>query len=63
MTDDGQKITVQDNGPYIVQGGVPLVRKSQVISENGEPLTWKKGEALSTGGVYLLCRCGRSGTK
>jgi len=63
MTDNSQKITVQPNGPYIVQGGVPLVRKIPIISEYGEPLTWKKGEVLGTGEQYALCRCGQSRTK
>ena len=43
-----QKITVRPNGPYIVRGGVPLVRKTPVMSEHGEPLTWKKEDVLTT---------------
>lgn len=54
------RITVEPNGPYIVEGSVPLVRKTQIVSEYGEPLTWRKGETLSTGKTYLLCRCGQS---
>jgi CDGSH-type Zn-finger protein len=53
-------IVIQRNGPYIVSGGIPLVRKIQVVSEHGEPLTWKKGEVFSVGKTYLLCRCGKS---
>ena len=63
MTDSEQRITVQPNGPYIVFGNVPLVRKSEVISEHGEPLTWKKDEVLKTGERYALCRCGQSSAK
>ena len=63
MAGESQKITVRPNGPYIVRGGIPLVRKTQVMSEHGEPLTWKKGEVLSTESTYRLCRCGRSKTK
>ncbi len=63
MADIEPRITVQANGPYIVQGNVPLVRKSEVISEHGEPLTWQKGEVLRTGGRYALCRCGESHAK
>ncbi len=62
-TNNGKKIVVQENGPYIVNGDVPLVRKAQVVSEYGEPLTWKKGEALEASGTYTLCRCGRSSKK
>ena len=38
MADSERKITIQPNGPYIVSGNVPLVRKSEVISEHGEPM-------------------------
>ncbi len=59
----GKTIEVEKNGPYVVHGDVPLVRKSQVVSEYGEPLTWQKGEVIETGGTYRLCRCGQSGNK
>jgi CDGSH-type Zn-finger protein len=59
-TNNGKRIVVEDNGPYMVHGDVPLVRKAQVVSEYGEPLTWKKGEAIETGETYYLCRCGQS---
>jgi CDGSH-type Zn-finger protein len=60
---NGQKIVIRPNGPYKVHGDVPLVRKTQVVSEYGEPLTWKKGEALEIEDPYFLCRCGHSGDK
>ena len=63
MTEEKQKITVRPRGPYMVRGGIPLVRKSEVMSEHGEPLTWKKEGVLSTEDVYRLCRCGQSKTK
>jgi CDGSH-type Zn-finger protein len=56
-----KRIVIVKNGPYIIHGSVPLVRKTQVVSEHGEPLTWKKEAALDTGeGEYRLCRCGLS---
>jgi CDGSH-type Zn-finger protein len=58
-----KKIVVQKNGPYLVYGDIPLVRKAAVVSEYGEPITWKKGEVIETSGPYELCRCGRSGNK
>ena len=61
--DSPLKIIVQVNGPYVVHGGVPLVRKSQVVSEHGEPLTWSKTEELETRTTYVLCRCGQSSHK
>ncbi len=63
MADRSSKITVEPNGPYLVEGGVSLVRKAPVTSKFGEPLTWKKGEVLTTRGTYMLCRCGQSKTK
>lgn len=62
-THNVKKIVVQENGPYMVQGGIPLVRKTQVVSEHGEPLTWKKEETIETGETYDLCRCGQSSHK
>lgn len=58
------KIVVEENASYRVEGGVPLVRKTQVVSEHGEPLTWKKGEAITTeDNPCWLCRCGQSKQK
>jgi CDGSH-type Zn-finger protein len=54
------RILVQKDGAYFVQGKVPLVHKTQVVSEYGEPLTWKKDGELKTSGPYALCRCGKS---
>jgi CDGSH-type Zn-finger protein len=58
-----KRIIVEDGGPYWVYGDIPLVRKTQIVSEYGEPLTWKKGETLVTPSPYALCRCGHSQEK
>jgi CDGSH-type Zn-finger protein len=55
-----KKIMIHFDGPYEVRGGIPLVHKTQVVSEFGEPLTWEKNETIPTNGDYCLCRCGRS---
>jgi CDGSH-type Zn-finger protein len=56
-----KKIIVIKDGPYRVVGGVPLVHKTQIVSEYGEPLTWKKdGEYEIESDEYALCRCGKS---
>ena len=60
---DCKRIVLQRDGPYAVHGNVPLVRKTQVVSEHGEPLTWKKEETLPVPQSYLLCRCGQSQQK
>jgi CDGSH-type Zn-finger protein len=64
IADDKKKIEVCNNGPFIVTGGIPLVRKTQLVSEYGEPLSWKKdGEVATPAEGYLLCRCGESADK
>lgn len=53
-------IKVTHDGPYVVHGHIPLVEKTQIVSEHGEPLTWQTGEMLEARESYDLCRCGRS---
>lgn len=60
---DEQQIKVVENGPYVVSGGVRVTRKAPVMSEHGEPLTWKTGESSDTEDRYVLCRCGQSSNK
>lgn len=55
-----KKIVIRQNGPYRVEGNIPLVRKTQIVSEYGEPLTWEKGDTYATNQPYILCRCGAS---
>jgi CDGSH-type Zn-finger protein len=60
---DTKQIEVCCNGPYTVTGAIPLVGKTQVVSEYGEPLTWKKEGEFQTEIAYFLCRCGHSSCK
>jgi CDGSH-type Zn-finger protein len=60
---DGQRIIVEIDGPYLVEGGIPLVHKTQIVSENGEPITWKKDGDIPACQAYNLCRCGHSHEK
>jgi CDGSH-type Zn-finger protein len=60
-SDDRKKIEIRYNGPYMVRGDIPLVRKTQVVSEYGEPLTWKNEGEIATEEPFYLCRCGHSG--
>jgi CDGSH-type Zn-finger protein len=54
------RITVERDGPYLVEGGVPLTRKSIVYSEWHEPMSWQKDADLGVKPRYRLCRCGQS---
>jgi CDGSH-type Zn-finger protein len=59
-----KRITVQPDGPYEVAGNIPLAHKTQIVSEYGEPLTWRKDGMLEVPEEpYLLCRCGKTHTK
>jgi CDGSH-type Zn-finger protein len=61
---DERRIIVTKDGPYRVEGGVPLLRTAIVQTERGEPIAWDEGPEFETPGeVYELCRCGRSSTK
>jgi CDGSH-type Zn-finger protein len=60
---NSKKITVTKNGPYRVDGNIPLVQKTQIVSEYGEPLTWKKDKTFETCEPNYLCRCGHSNNK
>ncbi|MFN8472007.1 MAG: CDGSH iron-sulfur domain-containing protein [Anaerolineae bacterium] len=56
-------IIVEKNGPYHVKGDIPLVAKTQVVSEHGEPIAWRKEGVIKATGDYKLCRCGQSSHK
>ena len=57
------KITVTENGPYQVTGGVPLVRQRVMASAVGEPIASHITELLETQEEAWLCRCGQSANK
>ena len=58
-----KKITVSENGPYLVSGSVPLVFQTIGANDDGESSEWVEGDALPTFAQYALCRCGASNTK
>lgn len=60
---DEKSITVKQNGPYLVTGGVPLARQTIVSDEQGFSVEWRQGETFTTEDEYRLCRCGLSATK
>ncbi len=58
-----QNVTIKANGPYLVAGSVPLVRRRPIETEHGEPIAWSNPEPVDDGVAYALCRCGGSGNK
>ena len=57
------KITVTENGPYAVSGGVPLRKATIGANAAGDSVEWVRGEPIATGANYALCRCGQSARK
>lgn len=56
-------VRVQQDGPYVVAGDVALRRRRQVVTDDGEPLTWRTTRSLDGEDGMALCRCGNSGDK
>jgi CDGSH-type Zn-finger protein len=61
MTDP--RVVVRPNGPYVVEGGVRLLRTAIVKTDRGEPTHWDEGPDFEAAETYELCRCGGSATK
>lgn len=57
------RITVSPDGPYYVEGGVPLIRAEIVVDEAGEAIGWRETGRVEAGDFYALCRCGASANK
>lgn len=59
----GMRVSVTEDGAYIVSGGVPLVRVEIVTNEAGESIALREIERLDAPERYILCRCGKSEAK
>src|SRR5713101_5844067 len=57
------KITVTRNGPYQVEGAIPLALQTIVSDSEGGSREWRQGDALEVTEQYSLCRCGQSSNK
>ncbi|MCP4423623.1 MAG: hypothetical protein GY803_03935 [Chloroflexi bacterium] len=59
------KVFVYKDAAYIVYGDIKIVRKKQISSEHGEPMTWQTMETVETENrpIVGLCRCGASSDK
>jgi CDGSH-type Zn-finger protein len=56
-------VTVTRDGPYMVQGGIPLSVQSISSDARGESEAWIEGKAYPPQEKYALCRCGHSKNK
>ena len=59
----GAQIEVTKDGPYLVNGGVPLAEQWIETNAAGESLDYREGKTFPTSQQYALCRCGHSGNK
>lgn len=57
------RIKVSEDGPYQVEGGVPLVRAEIVVNDEGDAVAWRETGRIDAGESYELCRCGQSNEK
>jgi CDGSH-type Zn-finger protein len=57
------KIKVTKDGPYLVTGGIPLLRMIIQTDSYGDSCTWREVERYPHRERYTLCRCGKSRNK
>ena len=59
----GIRITIAENGPYLVDGVVPVTRQTIVTDADGNAVEWAAGDTIPTKARFALCRCGESANK
>ena len=59
----GMSITVTENGPYRVEGSVPIARQRIVADAEGNSVAWEEGTRYPARDACALCRCGQSADK
>ena len=57
------KITITRNGPYMVEGAIPLANQTIESDAEGGSREWLEGDTFPVAEVYKLCRCGQSSNK
>ena len=60
---ESPRIEVSEDGPYLVEGNIPVVRKIQVVTDQGEPVAWEKVQSIEMKPGDAFCRCGQSHQK
>ncbi len=60
---DAMKITVSKDGPYVVEGDIPVAEQHIEIDKAGQSIEWREGKSFEHQGKFKLCRCGQSGNK
>jgi CDGSH-type Zn-finger protein len=57
------RIVVSRDGPYLVEGGVPLITEEICNDDEGYCRKWKEVTRHPVQDQYALCRCGHSKNK
>jgi CDGSH-type Zn-finger protein len=60
---DGPRIRVTKDGPYLVEGALPMAKQTIVTDEKGESVAWRESERVEPRSPSSLCRCGASTRK
>ncbi len=60
---ENMKIIICEDGPYQVNGGIPLYKMSLDCDEQGLAKGWRLEEEYPVTEEYCLCRCGHSTLK
>lgn len=55
-----KRIKITKNGPYLVEGNIPLDKQKIVADEEGFSRCWQKSGEYPHGDEYSLCRCGKT---
>src|SRR3972149_596064 len=58
-----RKVVVSKDGPYLVSGGLPLVKEVIINDSAGDALEWRLTKKYPHRETYALCRCGKSKNK
>ncbi|MCJ7768966.1 MAG: CDGSH iron-sulfur domain-containing protein [Dehalococcoidales bacterium] len=62
-SNNGFKVKVTENGPYIVTGGIPLSKQIIYTDDEGYSYEWREEERYPLKEKYSLCRCGSTKKK
>lgn len=63
MDKNDKIIKITKNGPYIVHGGIPLIKLKVITDDLDYPYKWVEESRYQTHESYKLCRCGQSKNK
>ena len=59
---DVLKIKVSKNGPYLISGGIPILKQIITTDSEGTPIEWRAGTEYPSQ-KCAFCRCGQSKNK